>query len=54
MIAGKDDYLQSKTEVCETIGRFAVMSLLYEVSASPKPGAGGQVQPGGPQGHGFL
>ncbi len=30
--------MQSKTEVCETIGRFAVMSLLYEVSASPKPG----------------
>lgn len=30
--------MRSKIEVCETMGQFAVMSLLYEVSASPKPG----------------
>lgn len=28
----------SKIELCETIGQYAVMSLLYEVSATPKPG----------------
>lgn len=28
----------SEAELCEMIGRYAVMSLLYEVSATPKPG----------------
>lgn len=28
----------SKVKFCETIGQYAVMSLLYEVSATPKPG----------------
>jgi triphosphoribosyl-dephospho-CoA synthase len=37
-ISGRSGYMRTNSEVCGMIGRCALESMLYEVSATPKPG----------------